>query len=145
MIMKSYKIQFIVLLVLIFILPVKLNSQEDALQKNCNAFLKSPYVSTGQTMKAFLTDDEVAEFHTTLYEGSIYRIVACSHEQESIIFSVYDKDHNLLFSSNEHTGVNFWDFKMQGSIECIIEARLNSKKATSGLAMLMIGFKSQMN
>ena len=100
---------------------------------------------TGQPLKAFLTGDEVAEFHTTLFEGNIYRIVTCSHETSDIVFSVYDTDRNLLFSSNSYIDANYWDFKMEGSIECIIEAKLNTQKTSSGIALLMLGFKYLQN
>ncbi|MBN2166272.1 MAG: hypothetical protein JW717_08365 [Marinilabiliaceae bacterium] len=138
--MKKIKL-FLIAIFVFLISPLLTNSQEDKLLDTCSDYFQSPFITTGQPMKAFLTGDEVAEFHTTLYEGSIYRLVTCSRETNLIQFSVFDKDHNLLFSSNEHVNVDFWDFKMEGSIECIIEARLNSKKATSGIAMLMLGFK----
>ncbi|WP_262505050.1 hypothetical protein [Saccharicrinis fermentans] len=35
-----------------------------------------------------------------------------------------------------------WDFKIAGSVECIIEAKLDNKQAASGMAMMYIGFKS---
>lgn len=142
--MKKIRLTFISLVVL-FALPVIINSQEEKLLDRCSEYFKSPFITTGQPLKAFLTGDEVAEFHTTLYEGSVYRLVACGNESDVILFSVFDKDHNLLFSSNEHVDVKYWDFKMKGSIECIIEARLNRKKATSGIALLMLGFKGQTN
>jgi hypothetical protein len=121
--------------------PSRLNSQDEEFAKYCAEDLKAPFINTGQPMKAFLTGDEVAEFHTTLYDGNVYRIITCSKQQENIQFSVYDKNRNLIFSNQEYNLVNFWDFRMEGSMECIIEARLNPKKATSGIALLMIGFK----
>jgi hypothetical protein len=122
--------------------PVVLNSQEDTLLKECSHFLRSPFIVTGQPLKAFLTGDEVAEFYATLYDGNIYRMVACSHEANDIAFSVFDKDRNLLFSSSDFVDANYWDFKMEGSIECIIEVRLNAQKTSSGIALMMLGFKN---
>jgi len=134
------------LLILLFtIFPTRLNSQEDSVLINCLGHLKTPFVVTGQPLKAFLTGDEVAEFHTTFFEGNIYRIVACSQESNSIIFNVFDKDRNLLFSNSDLENTNYWDFKMEGSVECVIEAKLNSKKSSSGMALLMIGFKNAVN
>jgi hypothetical protein len=133
------------LLLMIAVFPFKVNSQEDAVVMNCLGQLKAPFVVTGQPLKAFLTGDEVAEFHTTFFEGNVYRIVACSQQSENVIFSVYDKDHNLIFSNDDLANTNFWDFKMEGSVECIVEAKLNSKKTSSGMAMLMIGFKNVSN
>nr|WP_319398555.1 hypothetical protein [uncultured Carboxylicivirga sp.] len=123
-------------------LPLRLNSQEDVLFNNCINQLKSPFIASGQPFKAFLTGDEVAEFHTTFFAGSLYRVVASSHQEGTILFSVYDKERNLLFTNEDHNSANYWDFKIEGSVECIVEARLDPEKTTSGIALLMVGFKS---
>ncbi len=140
--MKSHLSTFLLVITILLVSPLKLNSQEDVLFSNCINQLKSPFIASGQPFRAFLTGDEVAEFHTTFFSGSMYRVVACSHEQNNILFSIYDKDRNLLFSNENYEATGSWDFKIEGSVECIVEARLNPKKSTSGIAMLMIGFKS---
>jgi len=140
--MKKHLSTLLLLVAIAIVSPIKLNSQEDVLFTNCLSQLKSPFVASGQPFRAFLTGTEVAEFHTTFFSGSMYRVVACSHQESNIIFSIYDKERNLLFSNEQHEAAGSWDFKMEGSVECIVEARLNPKKSTSGIAMLMIGFKS---
>jgi len=140
--MKKHSLTFLFIAILAIISPLKLNSQEDVLFSDCISQLKSPYVASGQPFRAFLTGDEVAEFHTTFFSGSIYRVVACSHQDNNIIFSIYDKNRNLLFSNEQYETAGSWDFKIEGSVECIVEARLNPQQSTSGIAMLMIGFKS---
>jgi hypothetical protein len=122
--------------------PWKLNSQEDVLFNSCLEQLKSPFIASGQPFKAFLTGTEVAEFHTTFFAGSLYRVVASSHQEGTVIFSIYDKERNLLFSNKEFDASGYWDFKIEGSVECIVEARLDPKKSTSGIALLMVGFRS---
>jgi len=123
--------------------PSKINSQlEIESQNNCSNLIKAPFISNGQPFRAFLTGDEVAEFHTTFLNGSLYRLVACSGKNQPIIFSVYDTNRNLLFSNDDYNQTNIWDFKIAGSVECIIEAKLDPKQATSGMALLYIGFKS---
>jgi hypothetical protein len=139
--MKRPVILFL-LAVLAFASPLKLNSQEDVLFTNCINQLKSPFVASGQPFRAFLTGTEVAEFHTTFFSGSMYRVVASSHQENNILFSIYDKERNLLFSNEQFEAAGSWDFKIEGSVECIVEARLNPNKSPSGIAMLMIGFKS---
>ena len=42
----------------------------------------------------------------------------------------------------KHNKTNVWDFKITGSVECIIEAKLDEKQATSGMALMYIGFKN---
>ncbi|MBS2211032.1 hypothetical protein KEM09_06450 [Carboxylicivirga mesophila] len=140
--MKKHSIIFLLLAIMALFSPLKLNSQEDVLFNNCINQLKSPFVASGQPFRAFLTGSEVAEFHTTFFSGSMYRVVACSHEDNNILFSIYDKERNLLFSNEQFEAAGSWDFKIEGSVECIVEARLNPEKSTSGIAMLMIGFKS---
>jgi len=140
--MKKHLSTILLLITIAIVSPIKLNSQEDVLFSSCIGQLKSPFVASGQPFRAFLTGNEVAEFHTTFFSGSMYRVVACSHQDSNILFSIYDKERNLLFSNEQHEAAGAWDFKMEGSVECIVEARLNPKKSTSGMAMLMIGFKS---
>jgi hypothetical protein len=132
---------FLILLSVTFIVPNGINSQEDQLIKGCIDSLRAPYVLGDRSMKAFLTGDEVAEFRTTFFKGNTYRIVSCSYEPYQIQFSVYDSNRNLLFSSADFSNVSLWDFKMDGSMECIIEARLNKEIATSGMAFLLVGFR----
>ena len=129
----------------LILVPVQLNSQQDVLFNNCLNQLKSPFIASGQAYKALLTGEEVAEFHTTFFEGGLYRVVAGSQEKGNVFFSIYDNERNLLFSSEDYEGSEYWDFKVEGSVECIIEARLNTSKITSGFALLMIGFKSLEN
>ncbi len=132
---------FIILLFSIFI-PSQGISQKEETKNTCENLIKPPFISNGQPFRAFLTGDEVAEFHTTFLNGSIYRLVACSGKDQSILFSVYDTNRNLLFTNDEHNKVNTWDFKIAGSVECIIEAKLDPTQATSGMALLYIGFKN---
>ncbi len=132
-----------ILLVLVLIIAfggLKINSQDGV--NNCNDLIKSPFISNGQPFKAFLTNDEVAEFHTTFFGGSQYRLVACSAKNSPIIFSIYDMDRNLLFSNDKYGKAKMWDFNISGSLECIIEARLDKSKEKSGIALMYVGFKN---
>jgi len=142
--MRKSVLSFVTFLILSFIGVNNLESQEDALLNNCTNSIKTPYIVSGQPFKAFITGDEVAEFHTTFFAGSTYRIVACSAKNKDIIFSIYDNKRNLLFTNETVENAPYWDFKVEGSIECIVEAKLDSEKATSGIAMLLVGFKSNL-
>ncbi len=138
---KGLCLAFILIFSFSMIIPTELISQKDE-KDHCGNLIKSPFISNGQPFRAFLTGDEVAEFHTTFLNGSLYRLVACSGKNEPIIFSVYDMNRNLLYTNDEYNKANMWDFKIAGSLECIIEARLDPKQATSGMALLYLGFKS---
>jgi len=142
--MRKSILSFVTFLILSFLGTGTLDSQEEALLNNCTNNIKSPYIVSGQPFKAFITGDEVAEFHTTFFAGSTYRIVACSLKEKQIVFSVYDSKRNLLFTNEKVDNAPYWDFKVEGSLECIVEAKLGSKDVTSGIAMLLVGFKSNM-
>lgn len=122
----------------------------DSLASTCKKYLNTPaksdgksiFISDGQVYRAFLDEDQTAEFTTTFYGGSTYRI-ACSAgtKDKYLIFDVRDKEGNLLFSSVDYANVQYWDFKVESTIDVVIEARLDSDKKSSGCAVLLIGFK----
>ena len=138
---KGLVLTFVLILSFSLFTPSLIISQEEV-KKNCSELIKAPFIPNGQPLRAFLTGDEVAEFHTTFLNGSTYRLAACSGKNESIIFSVYDTNRNLLFTNDAHDKASVWDFKIAGSVECIIEAKLDNKQATSGMALMYIGFKN---
>ncbi|MCK4662982.1 MAG: hypothetical protein KAT68_08965 [Bacteroidales bacterium] len=117
-------------------------SQLDTIMELCTKHMVSPYISDGQQYKALLNNDEIAEFHSTFYGGSTYRIVGYSGTSEgNLIFSLYDSDRNLLFSNKDYENAPYWDFEFKSTVDCIIEAKLNSKNLISGFAIMLIGFK----
>lgn len=140
--MNIRKLQIIFYIIIGLLTPLTLNSQNDKYINQCADYLNIPFINNGQPFRAFLTENEVAEFKTTFLSGSTYRIVACGGQENQILFSLYDKNRNLLFSNEDHEKSAYWDFKIEGSLDCIIEARLNPDISTSGLALVMIGFKN---
>ncbi len=117
----------------------------DTVSNICAKHLESQFISDGQQYKALLMNaDETAEFHTTLYGGTLYRIAACSGLNDgNLIFSVYDTERNLLFTNSEFKNAPYWDFKIKNTLDCVIEAKLNGSAAGSGRAVVLIGFKQQ--
>ncbi len=142
--MKKLHSIFVLALTISFLFSIPVNSQDDPFEA-CKSQISSPFVINSQPLQAFLTGDEVAVFHTTFLSGSIYRIAACSGTEQPIIFSVYDSNHNLLFTNSDYQNAGVWDFKMAGSIECTIEAQLNTQEVSSGMALMYIGFKNLEN
>ena len=89
-----------------------------------------------------LIDDEVAEFNATFFGESTYRLAACSGLTDgNIIFTLYDKDHNVIFDNSKYKNAPYWDFEFSSSMDCVIETRLDPISKTSGCAVLLIGFK----
>ena len=117
----------------------------DTVATACARHLEAGFISDGQQYRALLMNaDETAEFHTTLYGGTLYRIAACSGLTDgNLVFSVYDSERNLLFTNSEFKNAPFWDFKINNTLDCVIEAKLAGSASGSGRAVLLIGFKQQ--
>ncbi|MCO6500729.1 MAG: hypothetical protein J5I47_10165 [Vicingus serpentipes] len=117
-------------------------AQCDTIASLCDRHITNSFVSDGQNYRALLVDDQIAEFDMTLYGGSTYRFAACSGLSDgNLIFSVYDKERNLLFTNKEYSNSPYWDFKITSTIDCTIEANLDPNVSASGCAVLLVGFK----
>ena len=132
----------IVIFIALFFQSFTASSQADEIMGQCKKYMEHPFISDGQQYRALLNGDEVAEFRATFYGGSTYRIVACSGVAEgNIIFTVRDSERNILFSSRDHENTPYWDFSFKSTMDCIIEAELDTRTNSSGFAILLIGFK----
>lgn len=126
----------------IFALALGQPSNQKDIYADCLAQIDNGFIHNSQPLKALLTGNEVAEFRTTLFDGNIYRITTCSPTNQKIWFSLYDTNDNLLFSTTGHSYSPYWDFKMEGNMECRIEAGLMPGSGSSGMAVLLIAFKN---
>ena len=118
-------------------------AQCDTIANVCARHMAKQFLSDGQEYRALLlNNDETAEFHSTFYGGTTYRVVACSGTGDgNLVFSVYDADRNLIFTNSDYKNAPFWDFKVNSTVDCIIEARLGGGTQGSGCAVILIGFK----
>jgi hypothetical protein len=133
---------YIITLLLFLSFQHKIFAQADTLVQFCAKNLTTEYISDGQQYIALLNGDEIAEFRITFYGQSTYRIAACSGlTQGNLIFTVYDRERNELFSNRNYKNAPYWDFKFTATMQCIIEAQLDPKGPQSGFAILLIGFK----
>lgn len=140
--MKKGIIYTSIIVVILALSALKSNAQIDSTLNLCKKQMILPFVTDGQTYKALLNGDETAEFYATFYGESTYRIVGYSgNSKGNLIFSVYDKERNLLFTNTDYKNAPYWDFEFEYSMDCIIEAKLDSKNKKSGFAVLLIGFK----
>lgn len=109
----------------------------------CYKNMTDNYVSDGQSYRALLVEEEIAEFRATLYGGNTYRIAGCSGKDKgNLIFSIYDQDRRPIFTNRDHEYSAYWDFEIEHSFDCIIEAQLNVEKLESGCAVLLIAFEN---
>jgi hypothetical protein len=117
-------------------------AQCDSTASIASTYMGENFVSDGQSYRALIFDDQVAEFTTTLYGNSTYRIVGIAGlEREQIHFKLYDEEDNLLFSNEEYQNSPYWDFEINSTLDCRIEAKLDLMKQKSGCAVLLIGFE----
>ena len=138
------KIVHTVFLFLVVVLtPRVFLAQCDTVANSCAKNMARQFLSDGQEYRALLLNsDETAEFHSTFYGGTTYRIVACSGMGDgNLVFSVFDGDRNLLFTNSDYKNTPYWDFKVNSTLDCIIEARLGGENQGSGCAVILIGFK----
>ncbi|GAA0876332.1 hypothetical protein GCM10009118_27420 [Wandonia haliotis] len=111
---------------------------ENQLRNDTNGSL---FVSDGQVYQAFI-NDEIAEFKTTFFGGTTYRIVASAGSADNyVIFTVYDPENRVLFTNKDHKNAPYWDFKVNSTIPVKIETQLDMDKKVSGCAIMLIGFK----
>lgn len=116
----------------------------ETLVKNCEEILKGEknnFISDGQVYTAFL-DREKAEFKTTFFGGSTYRVaVTAGADDEYVIFTVKDLEGTVLFTNKKYKNSSYWDFKVPRTIPVVIETELDMDKKITGCAVMMIGFK----
>ncbi|MBS1583410.1 MAG: hypothetical protein JST66_14515 [Bacteroidetes bacterium] len=121
---------------------VAAHAQCDTIATLCEKHITTAYIPDGQFYRALLREDEVAEFNLTLFGGTTYRVAGCSGIGDgNLIFTVYDKDRNVLFSNKEYNNDPYWDLVVANTLDVTIEAQLDPSKAHSGCAVLLIGFK----
>jgi len=124
----------------------RLNAQCDTIASICAKHIISSFISDGQQYRSLLLNsEEYAEFHTTFFGETTYRLAACSGRSDgNLIFNIYDQDRHLLFSNRTQKNAPYWDFKVKSTIEAIIEAQLDANKNPgSGCAVILIGFKQK--
>ncbi|MCK5538495.1 MAG: hypothetical protein KAI79_16835 [Bacteroidales bacterium] len=139
---KKYFKHGLILLFLTIGANLYLVAQENVTLNLCDKHIQMPFISDGQQYRALLNEDEVAEFRVTFYGGSMYRLVSCSGKKDGqLIFTLYDKERNVLFSSRDYQNSPYWDFKFKSTVDCIIETQLAPTAPSSGFAILQIGFE----
>ena len=130
-----------IFIITIFLLAYNsLSAQLDSVMNDCEKYLNEEFISDGQQYLSLITSDQVAEFSVIFYGGNTYRVISCGGNN-NINFVVFDKFRNELFRSSEYNNTNFWDFQIESTIECFVEAKFSSKSEKSGFAVLLIGLK----
>ncbi len=129
-------------LFLIAIVSVELASAQcDITADICQQHITDDYLSDGQHYRALLLTEQVAEFNATLYGHTTYRVAACSGTSDgNLVFRVYDEERNLIFKNTDFKNAPHWDFKLESTMDVIIEAELDPIAGASGCAVMLIGF-----
>lgn len=121
-------------------------AQCDSIANLCAKHIIAKYISDGQSYRSLLLNsEETAEFHTTFFGETTYRLAACSGKSDgNLIFNIKDQEGHLLFTNKNFENAPYWDFKVKSTLECTIEAQLDgNKNAGSGCAVILIGFKQK--
>lgn len=142
--MKKLILIFSILSITTFTSHIK--AQCDTIASICAKHIIASFISDGQQYRSLLLNsEEYAEFHTTFFGETTYRIAACSGTADgNLIFNIYDQDRHLLFSNRSQKNAPYWDFKVKSTLETIIEAQLDvNRNAGSGCAVILIGFKQK--
>lgn len=141
------KYSIILLVAFTTLLSANVKAQDcEKIVKICEGYLNgtkgsSKFVSDGQVYTAFL-DREKAEFKTTFFGGSTYRIAASAgSDDDFVIFTVRDPKGNVLFTNKDFKNSPYWDFKVPKTIPVTIETELDLDKKVTGCAVMLIGFK----
>jgi hypothetical protein len=123
------------------------SQQCDSLVNVCYKYLAKKssngkgYISDGQVYQAFVDAEQSAEFKVTLYGGSWYRIATTAGLKDNyVIFNLYDQERNLLFSNADYENEPYWDFYIDNTLDCYVEAYLDIDKKVSGCLVVLIGF-----
>jgi hypothetical protein len=140
---------FIFFLLGLLALSKPASAQIDSTVKLANKRIVPPFVSDGQSHRAFLLPDQSAEFQLTLFAGTTYRIsAACGNKDGNVIYNLYAYDpatgtrQQLIYSSSGHHAAPYWDFKVNATIDVVIEAKLNpAASLPSGFVVVAVGFK----
>jgi len=137
---------FIPVLTLFFCFSSQMNAQCDSIANKCARHIIATFVSDGQQYRSLLLNsEEYAEFHSTFFGETTYRIAACSGLSDgNLLFNIYDQERHLLFTNKNNRNAPYWDFKVRSTLETTIEAQLDpDRNAGSGCAVILIGFKQK--
>ncbi|MEI2825889.1 MAG: hypothetical protein V9F04_05395 [Dermatophilaceae bacterium] len=123
--------------------------QCDTIASVCEKHITQAYIPDGQFYRALLSGEEMAEFNLTLFGGTTYRVAACSgFTDRNLIFSVLDRDRNVLFTNKEFSNEPYWDLVVaehhrgdhggpvgprQGWAPAVLFCSLDSRSSASGL------------
>jgi hypothetical protein len=136
-----------IILSMFFFASLAVQAQDcERIVKNCEQQLKagtngSEFISDGQVYTAFL-DREKAEFTTTFFAGTTYRIAASAGAKDNyVIFTIKDPEGHVLFSNKNYKNAPYWDFKIIETLPVTIETELDLDLKVTGCAVMLIGFK----
>jgi len=146
--MKKMKNKLVLTFASLILTSVSFGQECDSLVNVCYNYLTidaksgKVFISDGQVYKAFVDAEQSAEFKVTFYGGSLYRIATTAGTGgDYVIFNVYDQERNLLFTNQGQGNHPYWDFKIDNTLDCYVEAYLDIDKKVSGCLVILIGFQ----
>jgi|JFJP01.1.fsa_nt_gi hypothetical protein len=139
--MKKYLFLFFVFF--IFCKSNNYAQSTDNLVQECEKYMQLPFIFDGQQYISPINGEFPVQFSLTFYGGVTYRVsVAANNPTGELIFTVFDKNRNILFSNKNYDYAPFWDFKINNTIDCVIELHVNEVLTQSATAVMRVGFKT---
>ncbi|NPA68449.1 MAG: hypothetical protein GXO50_07570, partial [Chlorobi bacterium] len=133
---------YIILLIASLYSPAGAYAQLDSVTAQCNSLLTEKFISDGQQYLSLVSGDQKAEFPAVFYGGNTYKIIACGgNSNKDIIFTVYDRYRNILFTNKDYDNTNYWNFQFESTVECFIEAEFAPGGSKSGFVLILIGLE----
>ncbi len=129
--MKSILIIFTALL-----FGISAQGQCFQLAKDNSKTAMAPYVHDGNYNALVLNEGQNAEIYKTFYSDQEYRILFSKEATlPNIQFTIMDENHVVLFSNNNDSSVNKWDFKLDKSQKLIISFKIPKADTDQGRAI----------
>src|SRR6056297_1675982 len=93
---------------------------------------------------SFIMNDKEHTFQLTFYENFYYRIAVCTENaNDTLQFTVYDRQNNILFSNKDYHYTPYWNFRFRSTIECLIKVRLKEELPAKKIKFnLVSGYKT---
>lgn len=120
-----------------------LNAQ---ITNNCQLPFMTGYILDGQSYKLVANESPSATIHMVFFSGFVYRIHFCSTNTQKYKITIYDIEHNLIFTDQCNNYTTYYDLQFKSDIACIIEVEsVNSNLLRNEYATyyFTIGFKEK--
>jgi hypothetical protein len=138
-------ILYTMIVISLFSLQQNAKTQDITAEEKCHEQLTKSYIPYNRDYSIFLSPEKKGFFNVTFIGFNTYRIVVCSELDEQFQIKMYDKNDNVLYTSEPFEKSLYWDFQFHSTMSCIIEISPVSKLKNEGYVTFYVGFKNIIN